>query len=209
MFLQLHHVLNSVRVSFQRSLPESWAESWLFAYWSCETAREAAHEAVPNGPLITLGSITAHLSFFFILKIRSSKWHDHFSTAMLSFSNSTHSGLCNQTPRHARRVQNSHCHTMFTSNISLNCRYCTSMQSKLWECRSIQAALTAMHKYIIADRHADDMQYLTKLRCMATQPSNAKYFWVHTLCVTILSSYSISPVIVYLLLSPSQDIKHG
>jgi hypothetical protein len=48
MFLQLHHVLNSVRVSFQRSWPESWAESWLFGYWSCE----AAHEAVPNGPQV-------------------------------------------------------------------------------------------------------------------------------------------------------------
>jgi hypothetical protein len=45
-------VLNSVRVSFQRSWPESWAESWLFGYWSCEAAREAAHEAVPNRPYI-------------------------------------------------------------------------------------------------------------------------------------------------------------
>jgi hypothetical protein len=51
MFWQLHHVLNYVRVSFQRSWPESWAESWLFGYWSCEAAREAAHEAVPNRPL--------------------------------------------------------------------------------------------------------------------------------------------------------------
>jgi hypothetical protein len=46
MFLQLHRVLNSVRASFQRS----WPESWPFGYWSCEAAREAAHEAVPNGP---------------------------------------------------------------------------------------------------------------------------------------------------------------
>jgi hypothetical protein len=53
MFLQFHHVLNSVRVSFQRSWPESWAESWLFGYWSCEAAREAAHETVPNGPVYT------------------------------------------------------------------------------------------------------------------------------------------------------------
>jgi hypothetical protein len=50
MFLQLHRVLNSVRESFQRSWPESWVESWSFGYWSCEIAREAAHEAVPNGP---------------------------------------------------------------------------------------------------------------------------------------------------------------
>jgi hypothetical protein len=54
MFLQLHHVLNSVRVSFQRSWPESWAESWLFGYWSCEAAHEVAHEAVPNGPIVVL-----------------------------------------------------------------------------------------------------------------------------------------------------------
>jgi hypothetical protein len=46
MFLQLHHVLNSVRVSFQRS----WAESWPFGYGSCETALRATHEVVPNGP---------------------------------------------------------------------------------------------------------------------------------------------------------------
>jgi hypothetical protein len=52
MFWQLHHVLNSVRVSFQRSWPESWAESWLFSYWSCEAAREAAHEAASNGSIV-------------------------------------------------------------------------------------------------------------------------------------------------------------
>jgi hypothetical protein len=51
MFLQLHRVLNSVRESFQRSWPESWTESWLFGYWSCEAAREVAHEAVPDGPM--------------------------------------------------------------------------------------------------------------------------------------------------------------
>jgi hypothetical protein len=45
MFWQLHHVLNSVRVSFQRS----WPKSWLFGYWSCEADREA----VPNGPLLS------------------------------------------------------------------------------------------------------------------------------------------------------------
>jgi 2,4-dienoyl-CoA reductase-like NADH-dependent reductase (Old Yellow Enzyme family) len=32
MFLQLHHVLNSVIESFQRSWPESCAESWSFGY---------------------------------------------------------------------------------------------------------------------------------------------------------------------------------
>jgi hypothetical protein len=37
MFWQLRHVINSVRVSFQRSWLESWAESWLFGYWSCES----------------------------------------------------------------------------------------------------------------------------------------------------------------------------
>jgi hypothetical protein len=53
MFWQLHHVLNSVRVSFQRSWPESWAESWLFGYRSCETAREATHAVVANKPNIS------------------------------------------------------------------------------------------------------------------------------------------------------------
>jgi hypothetical protein len=56
MFWQLNHVLNSVRVSFQRS----WPESWLFGYWSCEAAREVAHEAVPNGPWYTQVVLMLH-----------------------------------------------------------------------------------------------------------------------------------------------------
>jgi hypothetical protein len=27
---------------------------WLFGYWSCEAARETAHDAIPNGPHIEM-----------------------------------------------------------------------------------------------------------------------------------------------------------
>jgi hypothetical protein len=77
MFLQLHHVLNFVRVSFQRSWPESWAESWLFGCWSCEAAREAAHEAVPNGPIRCIHDHACKLVFIIILTfvLFAEKWN--------------------------------------------------------------------------------------------------------------------------------------